>query len=108
MDLKNDVQQQFGKSADSYVKSPIHKDGKDLQKLLEMTEVTGKEELLDVATGGGHTANAFAPQVKRVTAVDLTQEMLLAADKFVKGNGNQNVEFVKGDAEDLPFSNNSF
>lgn len=108
MDLKNDVQQQFGKSADSYVKSPIHKDGKDLQKLLEMAEVTGKEELLDIATGGGHTANAFAPQVKRVTAVDLTQEMLLAADKFVKENGNQNVEFVKGDAEDLPFLNNSF
>lgn len=108
MDLKKDVQQQFGKSAESYVSSRIHKDGKDLQKLIEMAEVTGKEELLDVATGGGHTANAFAPLVKRVTAVDLTQEMLLAADKFVKGNGNQNVEFVKGDAEDLPFSNDSF
>jgi len=108
MDLKKDVQQQFGKSAESYVSSRIHKDGKDLQKLIEMVEVTGKEELLDVATGGGHTANAFAPLVKRVTAVDLTQEMLTAAEKFVKGNGNQNVEFIKGDAEDLPFSNNSF
>ncbi|MEH7417631.1 methyltransferase domain-containing protein [Neobacillus drentensis] len=108
MDLKKDVQQQFGKSAESYVSSRIHKDGKDLQRLIEMAEVTGKEELLDVATGGGHTANAFAPLVKKVTAVDLTQEMLTAAEKFVKGNGNQNVEFIKGDAENLPFSNGTF
>ncbi|TWD92369.1 ubiquinone/menaquinone biosynthesis C-methylase UbiE [Neobacillus bataviensis] len=108
MEHKRDVQQQFGKSAESYVSSRIHKDGKDLQKLIEMAEVTGKEELLDVATGGGHTANAFAPLVKRVTAVDLTQEMLTAAEKFVKGNGNQNVEFIKGDAENLPFSNDTF
>jgi ubiquinone/menaquinone biosynthesis C-methylase UbiE len=108
MDLKKDVQQQFGKSAESYVSSPIHKDGKDLQKLIEMAEITGKEELLDVATGGGHTANAFAPLVKQVTAIDLTQEMLLAAEKFVKGKGNQNIQFEKGDAENLPFLNGSF
>ncbi|SMQ81861.1 hypothetical protein SAMN05444673_4555 [Bacillus sp. OV166] len=30
MDIKKDVQQQFGKSADSYVSSTIHKDGNDL------------------------------------------------------------------------------
>ncbi|MEH7119316.1 methyltransferase domain-containing protein [Neobacillus vireti] len=108
MDLKKDVQKQFGKSAASYVSSPIHKDGKDLQKLIEMAQLTGKEELLDIATGGGHTANAFAPIVQKVIALDLTQEMLLAAEKFVTGNGNQNVTFVKGDAEKLPFLNDSF
>lgn len=108
MDLKKDIQQQFGKNADSYVSSPIHKDGKDLQKLLHMAALTGNEKLLDVATGGGHTANVFAPFVKNVTALDLTQEMLAAAEKFVKGNGNHNVEFVKGDAEKLPFSNETF
>ncbi|PLS02798.1 class I SAM-dependent methyltransferase [Neobacillus cucumis] len=108
MDLKKDVQQQFGKSADSYVSSSIHKDGMDLQKLIEMAKIIGNEVLLDIATGGGHTANAFAPLVKNVIAMDLTQEMLLAAEKFVKGNGNQNVHFVKGDAENLPFSNDSF
>lgn len=108
MDLKKDIQKQFGKSADSYVTSSIHKDGKDLQKLIEMAEITGNEELLDVATGGGHTANAFSPLVKKVTAVDLTQEMLAAAEKFIKGNGNQNVQFVQGDAENLPFPDRSF
>lgn len=108
MDIKKDVQQQFGKSADSYVSSTIHKDGNDLQKLLEMAMTTGEEELLDVATGGGHTANAFASCVKKVTAVDLTPEMLAAAQKYIIGNGHQNVEFIIGDAEVLPFSEGVF
>ncbi|MFK9092803.1 class I SAM-dependent methyltransferase [Bacillus salipaludis] len=108
MDLKKDVQKQFGKSADSYVSSTIHKDGKDLLKLVEMASINGEEKLLDVATGGGHTANAFAPFVKKATAVDLTPEMLAAAEKFIKGNGHQNVDFVQGDAENLPFHNEEF
>jgi ubiquinone/menaquinone biosynthesis C-methylase UbiE len=108
MDIKKDVQQQFGKSAASYVTSPIHKDGSDLVQMVEMASVNGTEELLDVATGGGHTANAFAPLVKTVTAVDITQEMLVAADNFIKGNGHQNVTFIKGDAEKLPLSDESF
>jgi ubiquinone/menaquinone biosynthesis C-methylase UbiE len=108
MDIKKDVQQQFGKSAESYVTSSIHKEGKDLQRLLEIATINGEELLLDVATGGGHTANAFAPVVKEVTAVDLTEEMLFAAEKFISGNGHQNVNFVKGDAENLPFPSEAF
>jgi len=105
---KRDVREQFGKSAESYVESKLHKDGNDLQKLIGMASITGKEELLDIATGGGHTANAFASRVYRVTALDLTKEMLAAAEKFIKGNGHQNVEFVVGDAERLPFTEKTF
>jgi ubiquinone/menaquinone biosynthesis C-methylase UbiE len=108
MDLKQDVQQQFGKSASSYISSSIHKEGKDLKKLLEMASLAGGEVLLDVATGGGHTANAFAPFVKKVIAVDLTVEMLAAAETFVKANGHQNIEFLNGDAENLPFQDDAF
>jgi ubiquinone/menaquinone biosynthesis C-methylase UbiE len=108
MDIKKDVQQQFGKNAANYVSSAIHKDGIDLVKMVEMTEVNGSEILLDIATGGGHTANAFAPLVENVTAVDLTEEMLAAAEGFIRGNGHQNVEFVQGDAEQLPFKNETF
>ncbi|WP_144546908.1 class I SAM-dependent methyltransferase [Bacillus sp. X1(2014)] len=108
MDIKKDVKQQFGKSADSYVSSAIHKDGNDLQKLVQLATITGEEELLDIATGGGHTANAFAPLVKKVTALDLTPEMLKAAEKFIRGNGHLNVGFKIGDAENLPFSDGVF
>ncbi|SMQ81859.1 Methyltransferase domain-containing protein [Bacillus sp. OV166] len=73
-----------------------------------MAMTTGEEELLDVATGGGHTANAFASCVKKVTAVDLTPEMLAAAQNYIIDNGHQNVEFIIGDAEVLPFSEGVF
>ncbi|WEG14547.1 class I SAM-dependent methyltransferase [Pullulanibacillus sp. KACC 23026] len=105
---KGNVQHQFGKSAASYVNSPIHKEGRDLKKLVEIADTVGTEELLDIATGGGHTANAFASLVKQVTALDLTKEMLEAAEQFITGNGHQNVKFVSGDAESLPFPNQSF
>jgi ubiquinone/menaquinone biosynthesis C-methylase UbiE len=108
MDIKKDVQKQFGRSADEYVKSSGHRKGEDLKKLVEIARVTGHEHVLDVATGGGHTANAFAPLVNKVTAVDLTPEMLTAAEKFIKGNGHSNVTFVEGDAEKLPFSDDTF
>ncbi|WP_391121029.1 class I SAM-dependent methyltransferase [Psychrobacillus sp. L3] len=108
MDIKKDVQKQFGRSAELYVKSERHSKGEDLKRLVDMSRATGSEELLDVATGGGHTANAFAPLVRKVTAMDLTAEMLSAAKQFIKGNGYFNVVFVEGDAEKMPFSNDSF
>ncbi|HZH62028.1 MAG TPA: class I SAM-dependent methyltransferase [Metabacillus sp.] len=108
MSNKNDVKKQFGRSADDYVKSTIHSKGSDLKMLLKMANSTGNEEVLDVATGGGHTANAFAPFVRKVTAMDLTPEMLKAAEKFVEENGHTNVVFVEGDAEKMPFPDGNF
>ncbi|KKI93576.1 SAM-dependent methyltransferase [Bacillus sp. SA1-12] len=108
MDIKKDVQKQFGRSSDHYVTSTGHRKGGDLNKLVEMARLKGKEEVLDVATGGGHMANALAPLVQNVTALDLTPEMLSAAEKFIKGNGHENVVFVEGDAEKMPFPDETF
>jgi ubiquinone/menaquinone biosynthesis C-methylase UbiE len=108
MDIKSDVKKQFGRSAASYVTSEGHRKGGDLQTLVALADALGTELALDVATGGGHTANALAPLVGKVTALDLTPEMLTAAEKFIKGNGHENVEFVEGDAEKLPFSDETF
>jgi ubiquinone/menaquinone biosynthesis C-methylase UbiE len=105
---KNAVQSQFSRSAEAYVSSPIHAQGKDLHKLVEIAHPTGTEHVLDIATGGGHVANALAPLVHRVTALDLTEEMLLAARRFLERNGRTNVDFVKGDAETLPFQDGVF
>lgn len=108
MDIKSDVKKQFGRSADSYVKSEGHGKGEDLQRLVEIADLTGEELVLDIATGGGHVANALAPIAKQVTALDLTKEMLSAAEQFILGNGHRNVEFVEGDAEQLPFGDATF
>ncbi|MBE3554046.1 MAG: methyltransferase domain-containing protein [Thermicanus sp.] len=100
---KRRVQQQFSQSAEEYVQSRIHAKGEDLKKLVELSGVQGKEYLLDVATGGGHVANTFAPLVEKVIALDLTQKMLETAERFITGNGHRNVDYVLGDAENLPF-----
>jgi ubiquinone/menaquinone biosynthesis C-methylase UbiE len=106
---KEKVLHQFGKNAANYVTSLSHAKGDDLQKLVEL--IGGRDRggaVLDIATGGGHVANALAPFFKQVIALDLTPEILEKAKGFIESNGNGNVSFVLGDAENLPFPDSSF
>ncbi|WP_413378815.1 class I SAM-dependent methyltransferase [Alkalihalobacillus sp. 1P02AB] len=107
-ELKQQVQAQFGKNAQNYVTSHIHSKGKDLKKLVELLDCSGEEQFLDIATGGGHVANAVAPLVKQVVALDLTKEILQVAKKFIEGNGNSNVDYVEASADALPFADHQF
>ncbi|MCU6797487.1 MULTISPECIES: class I SAM-dependent methyltransferase [Paenibacillus] len=106
--IKDQVQKQFAKNASKYVTSNRHAKGEDLSLLVSLSKADTNMDVLDIATGGGHVANALAPLVHRVTAYDLTEEMLTNAAEFIRGNGHSNVEFVKGDAEQLPFLDASF
>jgi ubiquinone/menaquinone biosynthesis C-methylase UbiE/catechol 2,3-dioxygenase-like lactoylglutathione lyase family enzyme len=106
--VKRLVKEQFGRSAEAYVESDIHASGADLARLVAVSGAKAGDRVLDVATGGGHVASAIAPYVARVTALDLTPEMLAAASRFVATNGHSNVDFVEGDAEALPFEDASF
>jgi ubiquinone/menaquinone biosynthesis C-methylase UbiE/catechol 2,3-dioxygenase-like lactoylglutathione lyase family enzyme len=102
------VKTQFSRSAESYVTSQIHAKGKDLHKLVDIAKPSSEDTVLDVATGGGHVANALAPLVRKVVAFDLTQEILNVAERFTKENGHHNVDFVQGDAEKMNFPDESF
>ena len=66
------VQEQFGRNAAGYLTSKPHAQGKSLDRLVELTQPRPDWHVLDVATGAGHTAYAFAPHVKRVWATDIT------------------------------------
>ncbi|MBA3944232.1 MAG: class I SAM-dependent methyltransferase [Herpetosiphonaceae bacterium] len=101
--LKQAVQAQFGASAAAYVASAVHAQRDDLRRMLELAAPRGDERVLDIATGGGHTALAFAPHVREVIATDLTPLMLEAAERFITGQGIANVYFQQADAEALPF-----
>lgn len=107
-DVKRRVSASFGAVAEGYVNSATHAKGEDLRRLVELAHLRGDERVLDVATGGGHTALAFAPHAREVVASDLTPEMLQAAESFVRGQGVENVLFVRADAEDLPFGDAEF
>ena len=102
------VQAQFGASAHAYVTSPLHAAGEDLDRLLAWGAARRADRVLDVATGGGHTALAFASIASRVVAYDLTEAMLAAARAHVRSRGGANIEFVAGDAGALPFLDESF
>jgi SAM-dependent methyltransferase len=102
------VQAQFGPSAAGYVRSASHAGGDDLERLLAWGRACGPGPVLDVATGGGHTALAFAAIAARVVAFDVTEPMLRAAREFVQGRGATGVAFVAGDVEALPFAAASF
>jgi ubiquinone/menaquinone biosynthesis C-methylase UbiE len=64
--------------------------------------------VLDVATGGGHTALAFAPHVARVVATDLAAEMLDAARCFLRTQTTEPISFALADGQDLPFASGAF
>ncbi|TVY11984.1 class I SAM-dependent methyltransferase [Paenibacillus cremeus] len=108
MDIKQKVMEQFGKHAQGYVTSTSHSSREDLSILEEWAGAEQPERALDVATGGGHAANVLAPLVKQLTALDLTPEILQASEAFLKSKGHTEVQFVLGDAESLPFADESF
>jgi SAM-dependent methyltransferase len=108
VDLDTSIQKQFGAAAGNYVTSPVHSGGPTLDALVERAALTGKERVLDVGTGAGHTALALAPRASEVIALDLTEEMLSAAAGLARDRGLSNVWFRRGRAEALPFADGSF
>lgn len=102
------VQAQFGAVAAAYVTSAGHAGGEDLDRLLAWGRALGPHRVLDVATGAGHTALAFAGLGARVTAFDVTEPMLRTARAFLTSRDVRNVAFVAGDVEALPFRAGTF
>jgi len=107
-DTRDEVKRRFGASAENYVQSKDHATGESLDRLIEVVAPRPEWRVLDVATGGGHTALALAPLVREVVATDLTAPMLEAAERFVRSRGADNVRFQEADAGALPFPNASF
>ena len=105
---KSLVQSQFGAHAAAYATSAVHAKGASLARLIELVKPEKSWRALDVATGAGHTALAFAPHVAHVIASDLTPEMLAEAAKLAKDKKLTNVETRAADAEALPFDDQSF
>jgi SAM-dependent methyltransferase len=107
-DLIAAIRQQFGSSAHDYVTSAAHAAGPDLDILRNWSEGGPLKNLLDVATGGGHTALAFASSYGSVVASDITPAMLDEAREFIGASGATNVEFVVANAESIPFADEHF
>ena len=102
------VQEQFGKTAASYLTSKPHALGKSLERMVALTAPQKSWRALDVATGGGHVAYAFAPHVERIWATDITQEMLDMVKAEAQKRGLANLRTTYAKAEALPFEDANF
>ncbi|QDP86128.1 bifunctional demethylmenaquinone methyltransferase/2-methoxy-6-polyprenyl-1,4-benzoquinol methylase UbiE [Chryseobacterium sp. SNU WT5] len=68
------------------------------------------KEVLDVATGTGDLAIAVQKGTgAKIVGLDLSQQMLnVGIEKMKKLNLSDQIEMIKGDAENLPFESNKF
>jgi SAM-dependent methyltransferase len=69
------------------------------------------ERVLDVGSGAGTDSLVAAQMVGpsgRVTGIDMTGQMLAKARASAAAMGATNVEFVEGEAESLPFADESY
>lgn len=103
-----DVKEFFGKYAEQYAKSDSHARGSDLDLLISLINPDASQTAIDLATGTGFTAVALASKVRKVVAFDKTEEMLAQGKKLAEEKNAENVEFVLGDVEELPYGDCSF
>jgi SAM-dependent methyltransferase len=79
-----------------------------LQAVIKLSRPAAQDQVLDVATGTGHTALALAPFVQSVIGLDLAEGMLAQAKRLAEERTISNVNFQRGSAECLPFPDGSF
>ena len=75
--------------------------------LVDAVGIRDGDRVLDIATGTGNAAIPAALAGARVVGLDLTPQMFVAASQRAAEAGVE-IEWVEGDAEDLPFVDGSF
>ncbi len=86
------------------LRSPERLERLEVERVVDLTvEGTPLHSVLDIGTGTGVFAEAFAQHGLAVTGIDVNPEMLDAARKFLPA-----VDFRQAAAEDLPFPDETF
>jgi len=102
------VRESFTTQAAAFASNPWVTDELRIQRLVAAARLTGNERVLDIATGPGYIAEAFAGAAREVIGIDLTDAMLSIAAERTKQRGVSNLTFRNGDAQNVPFENGAF
>jgi ubiquinone/menaquinone biosynthesis C-methylase UbiE len=106
---KNLVREEFTRQADDYAAAPIIRDLDHIARLVSVVAPRPEARVLEIATGPGHVAMAFAKVTREVIGVDLTEAPLKIAERMRVERGLHNVSFRQADVETrLPFGDNEF
>ncbi len=91
---------------DLYHRFALSTDGlmRELEKLVDLSGL----DVIDVGAGTGRSAIAAARRAKTVTAVDIYESVVLFGMGKVRQAGLNNIVYVRGNRDDLPFADNSF
>ena len=76
-------------------------------QLVERMDVRDGQDVLDVGAGDGNVSIRAAERGARVTASDITPELFESGRRRAADAGVE-IEWVEGDAADLPFADESF
>ena len=101
------AQEQFSKQSYRYGKGHILEDTSDIRAALEGVTLPDKARILDISTGGGHTALFFADQGHAVTASDISGAMLARVQAVATERGLA-IETRQHPAEALPYDDGTF
>ncbi len=107
-DHKELIRREFTQQAQAYAANPSIKNQDLLKRLVQIVRPEPGARVLDVATGPGYVAMAFAEAGCDVVGLDLTEAPLKIAEQTRQERGLSNVRFQLGDAEHLPFADQTF
>ena len=77
----------------------------------QFAEIKTGDQVLDLGSGAGNdcfVARAIVGEMGKVTGLDFTDAMIEKANINNKRLGYTNVEFIRGDIEEMPLQDNSF
>lgn len=78
------------------------------RKVTALAAVKPGDRALDLCCGTGDIALALAEQGAEVTGLDFSEKMLEVANHRLEKSKCQSLKFIQGDAQSLPFPDNSF
>src|SRR5437899_2906957 len=78
------------------------------KKIIELAEIKPTDIILDIATGAGEPGLSAASLAKKVTGIDISKEMVDAANEFAQLKGAKNYCAELYDGTNFPFGHESF
>ena len=102
------AREQFDRQARHYNERWASWSDETLRRMLDLAGPQPEWRVLDVATGAGFTALAFAPHIREVVGTDVSTGMLAQAAKRSEEAGITNVTWQEADAARQPFADNTF